>query len=155
VSAAGPRSLIAERAEAGRRRARTVRWVLFAILVANWAVAAAKLGFGWMSQSAAVTADGLHSLLDGGSNVLGLVAMSIAARPPDAGHPYGHGKFEALASLAIGAMVGTGGLELGKMAFDALVRDVHPNISNEMFAVMGATFVVNVIVARVELYYGK
>ena len=74
-----------------QQRNRKVRLVLLAILVANWVVAIAKLAFGMLSQSAAVTADGLHSFIDGGSNVLGLVAMGVASRPADEDHPYGHG----------------------------------------------------------------
>src|SRR5687767_9774752 len=117
-------------------RAATVRRVLFVILLANWAVAVAKLAFGLLSGSAAVTADGLHSFVDGGSNVLGLVAMSIAARPADEDHPYGHGKFEALASLGIGAMVGIAMLELGKLALGSLFADSHPTVSVQMAGVM-------------------
>ena len=87
----------------GTERARRIRRVLWGILAANWVVAGAKLALGLASGSAALTADGLHSFVDGGSNVVGLVAMRIAALPPDANHPYGHEKFEALASLGIGA----------------------------------------------------
>ncbi|MFZ5470645.1 MAG: cation diffusion facilitator family transporter [Myxococcota bacterium] len=132
-----------------------VRRVLASILVANWVVAAAKLAVGLWARSAAVTADGLHSFIDGSSNVIGLVAMSIASRPADDDHPYGHGKFEALASLAIGAMVGIGMLELGRMAIDALVHDRHPDVGPQMAAVMVGTLVVNLIVTMVERRLGE
>src|SRR5687767_15040079 len=120
-------------------RAATVRRVLLGILVANWAVAGAKVAFGLLAGSAAVTADGIHSFIDGGSNVLGLVAMSVAARPADEDHPYGHGKFEALASLGIGAMVGIAMLELGRLAVASLLSGSHPTVSGEMAAVMVVT----------------
>jgi cation diffusion facilitator family transporter len=136
-------------------RNRQVRRVLAAILVANWAVALAKMALGLLSQSAAVTADGLHSFIDGGSNVLGLVAMSVASRPADEDHPYGHGKFEALASLGIGAMIGIAMLELGRMALDSLLHDRHPEVTPLMAGVMGATLLVNLAVTRVERHYGE
>ncbi|MBZ4415971.1 cation diffusion facilitator family transporter [Myxococcus sp. RHSTA-1-4] len=138
-----------------QHRNRKVRLVLFAILVANWVVAIAKLAFGLVSQSAAVTADGLHSFIDGGSNVLGLVAMGVASRPADADHPYGHGKFEALASLGIGAMIGIGMLELGRMAMDSVLHDKHPQVTLTMAGVMAFTLVVNVAVTRVERHFGN
>nr|WP_211194509.1 cation diffusion facilitator family transporter [Pyxidicoccus fallax] len=138
-----------------QQRNRKVRLVLLAILVANWVVAAAKLVFGLVSQSAAVTADGLHSFIDGGSNVLGLVAMGVASRPADADHPYGHGKFEALASLGIGAMIGIGMLELGRMALDSILNDKHPQVTGTMAGVMAFTLVVNVAVTRVERHFGN
>lgn len=136
-------------------RNRKVRNVLAAILVANWAVALAKLVFGWMSDSAAVTADGVHSFIDGGSNVLGLVAMSVASQPADEDHPYGHGKFEALASLGIGAMIGIAMLELGRMAFDSLLHDRHPEVTPVMAVVMVSTLLINLAVTTIERKQGE
>lgn len=136
-------------------RNRKVRQVLAAILVANWAVASAKLAFGLLNQSASVTADGLHSFIDGSSNILGLVAMTAAARPADEDHPYGHGKFEAIASLGIGAMIGIGMLELGRMALNSLLHDKHPEVTPLMAGVMVATLVVNLAVTRVERHFGQ
>lgn len=123
--------------------------------MANWAVAAIKTAFGIAGQLASVTADGLHSFIDGSSNVLGLVAMSVASRPADEDHPYGHGKFEALASLGIGALVGSGMLELGRMAFGALIHDKHPEVSPALFVVLIGTLLVNLVVTRVERAYGR
>jgi cation diffusion facilitator family transporter len=129
--------------------------VLGAILALNWLVAGAKLAFGVAARSASVTADGLHSFIDGSSNVLGLIAMAVASRPADEDHPYGHGKFEALASLGIGAMVGIGMLELGRMAVDALVHDRHPEATFEMALVMMVTLAINVGIAVVERRAGN
>jgi cation diffusion facilitator family transporter len=138
-------------AQSSAERARQIRNVLLGILLANWAVSVAKLLLGLTRGSA----DGLHSFIDGGSNVLGLVAMSIAARPADEDHPYGHGKFEALASLGIGAMVGMAMLELARLAIRSLVDDVHPDVNVEMAVVMAVTLVINIAVTRVEKHYGE
>jgi cation diffusion facilitator family transporter len=146
---------ISNRQDAHAERSRKVRQVLAAILVANWAVAIVKLLFGVVYQSASVTADGLHSFIDGSSNILGLVAMTAAAQPADEDHPYGHGKFEAIASLGIGAMIGIGMLELGRMALDSLLHDKHPDVTPLMAGVMVATLVVNLAVTRVERRYGE
>jgi cation diffusion facilitator family transporter len=136
-------------------RHKAVRRVLWWILVANWAVAALKLTLGLLANSTAMTADGLHSFIDGGSNIIGLVAMHFASQPADEGHPYGHQKFEALASLAIGVMIGMGVLELGKMAFNAIVHDTHPVVGPLQIAVMTGTLVVNLFVTRIERAQGR
>ena len=136
-------------------RNRRIRTVLAAILAANWAVALAKVIFGLRSDAAAVTADGLHSFIDGGSNVLGLVAMSVASRPADEDHPYGHGKFEALASLGIGAMIGIAMLELGRMALDSLLHDRHPEVTPLMVGVMVTTLLINLAVTTLERRQGE
>lgn len=86
-----------------------VRRVLLVVLAINLATAAAKLGAGAVSGSIALGADGLHALLDGSSNVVGLVGVALGSRPPDAGHPYGHRRFETLAAVLIGLFI-LGGL---------------------------------------------
>lgn len=136
------------------QRQRAVRRVLWLILGANWLVAALKLTCGLVAGSASMTADGLHSFLDGASNVIGLVALKYASQPADDGHPYGHQKFETLASLAIGVMIGVGVLELGRMAFDALLHDRHPTVGVESFVVMVGTLAVNLGVTRYESAQG-
>ena len=50
-------------------------------------------------------ADGIHALLDASSNVVGLVGIAFASRPADAGHPYGHRRFETLAAVSIGLLI--------------------------------------------------
>lgn len=140
---------------ASAARNRTVRSVLLWILIANWAVAAAKVIIGVIASSAAVTADGLHSFIDGSSNILGLVAMSFAGKPADDDHPYGHGKFEAIASLGIGAMIGIAMLELGRIAINSLIHDQHPTATWSMAAVMVGTLAVNLAVTTVERRYGE
>ncbi|SEU32953.1 cation diffusion facilitator family transporter [Stigmatella erecta] len=135
-------------------RNRKVRRVLAAMLAANWAVAVAKLAFGLLNRSASVTADGIHSFIDGSSNILGLVAMTAAARPADEDHPYGHGKFEAIASLGIGAMISIAMVELGRMALDTLIHGRHPEVTPTMAVVMLLTLGVNLVVTRVERHYG-
>ncbi|MBK7859739.1 MAG: cation transporter [Archangiaceae bacterium] len=141
--------------ERAAERASRVRRVLWWILLANWGVAAAKLTLGLLGGSASLTADGLHSLLDGASNVVGLVAMTIAASPPDAEHPYGHGKFEAVASLAIGGLVGAAAVGLAQMAYGALTGDARPQATAAMIAVTGVTLAVNLAVAAVERRVGR
>jgi hypothetical protein len=52
---------------------------------ANIAVAAAKYFYGVFSGSISMQADGFHSLFDGTSNVIGLIGLAVAIRPPDRG----------------------------------------------------------------------
>ena len=50
-------------------------------------------------------ADGIHSVFDSMGNVVGLVGITLALRPADEGHPYGHFKFETYASMVIGILL--------------------------------------------------
>lgn len=138
-----------------RERSRKVRRVLWGVLAANWAIACAKLWIGLLCNTAAVTADGVHAFIDGASNVIALVGVSIAARPADEDHPYGHGKFEALAALGIGMMVGMGMLELGKMAVGSLLHHEHAKVDAVTVGVMVAALVGNLAITTLERHFGK
>lgn len=61
-----------------------------------------KIGFGILGQSAALIADGVHSLSDLVSDLLVLVAVRLGAREADHDHPYGHRRFETIATVILG-----------------------------------------------------
>ncbi len=64
-----------------------------------------KIVVGWLAHSQALIADGIHSLSDLLSDGLVWYAAHHAAEAPDAEHPYGHGRFETLATLALGGLL--------------------------------------------------
>lgn len=140
----------------GTDRIRAVRRVLWWVLVLNVAVAAAKLIYGLLIDSVSVTADGFHSLFDGTSNVIGLIGLSVAARPADRSHPYGHAKFETFASAAIGAMLMLAAWRVGSSAFERLQNPgAGPSVDAVSFAVMVGTLIVNVVVTTLEHRAGQ
>ena len=67
-------------------------------------------------------ADGLDTLFDGISNIVGIIAVRISRRPPDAEHPYGHRKFETIAALFIAAALFVTTWELATGAIDRLLN---------------------------------
>ena len=127
-----------------------IRRVLSVVLGLNVAVAVAKLAVGWLAGSISMVADGFHSLTDGASNVVGLVGMSVAGRPPDEDHPYGHRKFETLAALMIGALLALTAWEVLKSLVTRLREGGEPHVTGLAFAVMIATIVVNIAVTTWE-----
>jgi cation diffusion facilitator family transporter len=68
-------------------------------LLASLALAAAKLVIGVLIGSLALVTDAFHSAVDFAATAITLVAVRLGDRPPDASHPYGHGKFENIAAL--------------------------------------------------------
>ncbi len=68
----------------------------------NLALLAFKFVAGIVGHSAAMVADAIHSLSDFATDLIVLVFVRISAKPQDAGHDYGHGKFETLATIIIG-----------------------------------------------------
>ncbi len=61
-----------------------------------------KIVGGMMTQSFALITDGIHSLTDAVSDIFVLIVARISHTAPDAEHPYGHGRFETLGTIAMG-----------------------------------------------------
>ncbi len=74
-------------------------------IVLNVVLAAAKFAGGVFGNSYALIADGAESLLDVLTSGLVWAGFRVAAQPPDANHPYGHGKAEPLSALAVALFV--------------------------------------------------
>ena len=87
-----------------RRAHDSARLVLRGIAL-NLILAAAKFAGGIFGHTYALIADGAESLLDVLSSSLVWAGFRVAARPPDADHPYGHGKAEPLTALAVSVFV--------------------------------------------------
>ena len=77
----------------GTDRYRDVTLVLKRVLYVNLAVAVAKIVLGYSTGAISIISDGFHSLTDSASNVVALIGVSVARRPPDHNHPYGHRKY--------------------------------------------------------------
>jgi cation diffusion facilitator family transporter len=136
-------------------RYRDIRRVLVLTMVANVLVAIAKLIVGLLTGSLAMIADGVHSSLDATSNVIGLASTIIAARPPDADHPYGHRRFETLASMMIGGLLLLTAWEIVKSSVSRLVESSTPQITAINFIVMIFTLAGNLTVSTYERWEGK
>ncbi|HET7747250.1 MAG TPA: cation diffusion facilitator family transporter, partial [Vicinamibacteria bacterium] len=148
---AGPvaASPIAEIASHGVRR---VLWVTLGL---NVLVSAAKIVVGKLSGSLSMTADGYHSLMDGANNVVGLVILTLAYRPPDEGHPYGHRKFETAATLGIGVALLGVAYHVVTEALSQATGKEPPVIGVLNWAVMIGTLMVNMLVATYESHQGR
>ncbi|KXJ49919.1 MAG: cation diffusion facilitator family transporter [Cycloclasticus sp.] len=73
--------------------------------VVNLVLSILKIGFGWLGQSHALIADGFHSLSDLLSDGLVYYASHHAGHEADEEHPYGHARFETLATVILGSLL--------------------------------------------------
>ena len=82
-----------------------------------------KIGFGILGQSAALIADGIHSLSDLLSDLLVIIAVRLGSREADYEHPYGHRRFETIATVILGvSLIAIG----GAIAWSVMNRMAHP-----------------------------
>ena len=128
-----------------------VKRVLTRVLFLNLIVAIAKILFGYTSGAISILSDGFHSLTDTGSNVVGLIGIRAAERPPDEDHPYGHRKYETVAAAAVTIFLFLLVLEVLRNAFNHLTgRTSPPEISIAGFVIMAVTVLINLGVVRYE-----
>jgi cation diffusion facilitator family transporter len=128
-----------------------VAQVLVRVFFLNLFVAAAKIAFGYASGAISILSDGFHSLTDAASNLVGLVGVRAAGRPPDADHPYGHRKYETVAAAAVNVFLLLVIIEVLRNAFNHLSgRARLPDISVASFAVMLGTVAINLGVVAYE-----
>jgi cation diffusion facilitator family transporter len=138
-----------------KKHYREIQKVLWIVLVLNWAVAAAKIIYGFMTNSASMAADGFHSLSDGTSNIIGLIGIHFCSQPTDEDHPYGHKKYETLFALGIAAMLLIVAFNLGKAGIDRIINPIVPQVDLISFVIMIITVMVNINVMIYEYRKGK
>jgi cation diffusion facilitator family transporter len=74
-------------------------------LVINVVLASVKIVAGVVGHAYVLIADGIESALDVGGSIVIWGGLTVAARPPDRTHPYGHGKAEPIAALVVAICV--------------------------------------------------
>ncbi len=125
----------------------SVLWVTFAL---NCLTALFEIVLGLTTHSMAILADGFHSLSDGTSNIIGLIGIHVAGHPADKDHPYGHQKFETLASVIIGAFLMMVCFGIIQRAAAALADPQLPVVTPVTFAVMAVTMAMNIFIVWYE-----
>ncbi len=109
----------------------------------------------YLTGSVGLLSDAIESLVNLLAAIVALVALSIAARPPDNQHAYGHGKAEYFASIAEGLFIFVAS---GSIAYTAISRILHPvplDLSIVGIGVSVLASLLNFVVALVLFRAGK
>ncbi len=106
-----------------QRKQETNRITLWGVAV-NLVLAVIKIAGGLIGQSQALLADGIHSLSDLASDAMVLLAVKHAGEDADEDHPYGHARYETLATVALGILLIA--VAVG-IAYDAILRLQRPD----------------------------
>src|SRR2546430_17197416 len=96
---------MAPQAHASKQSLQTGARVALLGLVVNVVLAFAKIVAGLIGHAYVLIADGIESALDVGGSIVIWGGLTVAARPPDRTHPYGHGKAEPIAALVVALCV--------------------------------------------------
>ncbi|MDO4314804.1 MAG: cation diffusion facilitator family transporter [Oscillospiraceae bacterium] len=114
-----------------------------------------KFFAGAVSGSIAITADAFNNLSDAGSSFVTLLGFHLAGQKPDAGHPFGHGRFEYLSGLAVSVLILLMGLELAKSSIVKILRPAPVEFSWLVTAILCASIAVKLYMAFYNRRLGK
>ncbi len=89
-------------------------------IILNLILSAAKYIIGVITNSIAITADAMNNFTDAASCIITLISFKIAGRKPDKEHPFGHGRIEYVAALAVGFLVLLMGYELVQSSIEKI-----------------------------------
>lgn len=92
-------------------------------IIGNFILAGIKIFFGLMLNSISLLADATHTASDVITSIIVIVGFRLSASPADEKHPYGHGRIEFLATLAIAVMLLTAGIKFGKSSYVRLLAN--------------------------------
>ena len=108
------------------------RNVALASILISAVLATVKIVVGLKANSTAVVSDGVESASDVLASSLVLFGLMMAAKPPDAEHPYGHGRLETLSGMAVGMILAAMG---ALISVESLRRAMHPHPAPATFAI--------------------
>lgn len=93
-------------------------WINFVLIIL-------KLFFGYWGHSDALVADGYHSVSDFVTDFIVLFCVGIAYKKADTNHPYGHGKYETIASVLIGVILFAVAVFIGYEGVITIIGSYH------------------------------
>lgn len=118
------------------------------------ALAVAKIVAGLAGHSTAVVADGLESASDVFSSGFVLLGLTLAAKPADENHPYGHGRVEILTGLLIGLILTAGGAMISYGSYNR-IGTPHAPLSQFVIWPLIASLLLKTFLATWKFRYGR
>ena len=97
----------------------------------------------------------MNNLSDAASNVISLLGFKLASKPADAGHPYGHGRYEYLAGLSVAVLVLVVGVELARGSVEKLLNPAPVEYSAVLVAVLLLSIAVKLWMMLFNAQVGK
>ena len=128
---------------------RSIRWAQAGLLI-NAVLVLVKLFAGIVGHANALVADAVESSADIFSSLIVWMGLSIAARPADEDHPYGHGKAEPLAAAVVSLMLLVAAVGISMLAIREIRTPHHLPAPFTLFVAAGVIIVKEILYRRVS-----
>jgi len=124
-------------------------------LLVNLALSAMKFVFGFLGNSQALVADGVHSLSDSTTDIAILVGARFWTQPADEHHPHGHGRIEIMVTLFIGVVLAIVGILIAYRAIQTIGMDHRSAPGWVVFAAACVSMISKEILYQWTMLVGK
>lgn len=111
-------------------------------IVCNVLLILIKIVLAVATGSIAIAAEAVNNLSDAGAGVITIAGFHLAAQPPDAEHPFGHGRTEYVAGLIVALLVMVLGVNFLKDSITALVQPSSVKATPLTIAILGSTMLI-------------
>ncbi len=124
-------------------------------IICNLVLFAVKLAVGLFIDSIAVISDAFNNLSDLGSSLVTIFGAKLSNRPPDKEHPYGHGRFEYIASLIVSFVIFAVGLQVMRSSIDKIIAPKAILFSPVSIAILSISISIKIWMFSYNKYIGK
>ena len=124
-------------------------------IVTNAVLFAFKLAIGLIGNSITIVDDAINNLSDAGSSVVTLVGFKLSATPPDTDHPFGHARYEYIASLFVSVVVLFIGIMLFKSSIEKCITPEQVTVSIYTYIVLGVAIAMKLVQMLLYLDFSK
>lgn len=114
-----------------------------------------KLIAGLASGAVSVISDALNNLMDAASSVITLIGFKLAGKKPDKTHPFGHGRIEYVAGLAVSAMIILVGFSLARTGVEKLFDPNNVKLGAASVAILVLSLIIKGYMAFYNYRTGK
>lgn len=114
-----------------------------------------KFLIGTIANSVSITADAVNNLSDAGSSMISLISFKLSNRPADAEHPFGHARYEYIASMIVGILILFLGIELIRNSLDKIIHPDVVEFSYLSIAILITSILLKFWMYSYNRYYGK
>ena len=124
-------------------------------ILGNVLLSLLKLAVGFMYSSIALISDGVHSLSDVITSIIGYAGIRISSKPPDRSHPFGHSRFEPLVAFLIGEALLIVAYEIGRDAVYRIIEGGTIEVNSIMLGVTVLSILSKEVMFRYSVHVGK
>jgi cation diffusion facilitator family transporter len=126
-------------------------WILFVAVL----LFSIKIIAWWLTRSVAILTDALESIVNVIAGLVGLYSLTIAYKPRDTNHPYGHGKAEFLSAAIEGTLIMLAGVFI---IYEAVSHLIHPKELHQLnygILLVGISAIINFVVGLYAVKKGE